>query len=121
MKSAARWNCVCEFDDILPHTGVCVDLKGKQIAVFRVDDRVYALDNHDPASGANVLSRGIVGDIGGELVVASPIYKQHFTLTTGRCLEDADLSVTTYPVRLVEDQVWLRPEPIRLQRAAGRR
>ncbi len=75
----------------------------------------------DPASGVNVLSRGIVGDIGGDLVVASPIYKQHFCLATGRCLEEADFSVTTYPVRLVEGQVWVRPEPIRPQRAVGKR
>jgi nitrite reductase (NADH) large subunit len=54
-------------------------------------------------------------------VVASPIYKQHFCLATGRCLEEGDFSVTTYPVRLVEGQVWVRPEPIRPQRAPGKR
>ena len=42
--------------------------------------QVYALDNFDPHSGANVLSRGIVGDLSGELVVASPVYKHHFSL-----------------------------------------
>jgi len=56
--------------------------------VFRVRDAVFAIGNYDPASDANVLSRGIVGDIGGEIVVASPIYKQHFSLITGRCLEE---------------------------------
>jgi NAD(P)H-dependent nitrite reductase small subunit len=112
---------VCDLEDIIPDSGVCVDLDGKQIAVFRVDEWVYALDNRDPASGVNVLSRGIVGDIGGDLVVASPIYKQHFCLATGRCLEEADFSVITYSVRLVEGQVWLRPEPNRPQRAVGKR
>lgn len=115
------WTFACSLDDILPDAGVCVDLAGRQIAVFRVDDWAYAMDNFDPASKANVLARGLVGDIGGELVVASPLYKQHFSLTTGRCLEDAELSVAIYPVRLVDGQVWLRPEAMRLHRAGKRR
>jgi len=115
------WTHACALHDIVPDAGVGIDLQGLQIAVFRVDDWAYAIDNFDPASRTNVLSRGIVGDIGGELVVASPIYKQHFSLTTGRCLEDVALSVPTYPVRLVDGQVWLRPEPMRLHRAGKRR
>jgi NAD(P)H-dependent nitrite reductase small subunit len=115
------WTWACTLDDILPDAGVCIDLEGRQIAVFRVDDWAYAMDNFDPASKANVLSRGIVGDLGGELVVASPIYKQHYSLTTGRCLEDAELSVSIYPLRLEDGHVWLRPQPLRLHRVSKRR
>jgi len=100
VSSAAPWHPVCTLEDILPDAGVCADIAGRQIAVFRVDDVLYAIDNFDPASGANVLSRGLVGDLGGELVVASPIYKHHYSLTTGRCLEEPQHSVGTYPARL---------------------
>src|SRR5262245_35595887 len=95
-----QWASVCALDDILPCTGVCALVAGRQVALFRLGESVYALDNHDPASGANVLSRGIVGDIRGELVVASPLYKHHYSLTTGRCLEDATKCVNIYPVRI---------------------
>ena len=60
----------------------------------------HAIGNRDPFSGANVLSRGIVGDLNGEVVVASPVYKQHFSLLTGRCIEDASVSVPVYPVHV---------------------
>ena len=97
----SQWVAVCRLDDIVPNTGVCALVRGRQIAVFRLDDdRVYAMDNHDPFSRANVLSRGIVGDLRGELVVASPVYKQHFSLVSGRCLEDAAVRVAVFPVRL---------------------
>ena len=121
MKNPQKWFRACNLDDIEPDSGVCVDLANRQIAVFRVDDWVYALDNFDPASKVNVLSRGIVGDVSGELAVASPIYKQHFSLTTGRCLEDAELSIPTYPVRLIDGQVWIRPDPVRLALPGKRR
>jgi nitrite reductase (NADH) large subunit len=106
--SAARWRLVCALEDIVPQSGVAALLDEQQVAVFRVGDAVYAIGNHDPASDANVLARGIVGDLGGEIVVASPIYKQHFSLVTGRCLEQPELTVPTYPVRVLEGQVWIR-------------
>jgi NAD(P)H-dependent nitrite reductase small subunit len=87
---------------------VCALVGGRQVAVFRLeDDSVYALSNHDPFSRANVLSRGIVGDIKGELVVASPVYKQHFSLATGQCLEDPGVRVEAYPARVEGGAVWV--------------
>ena len=59
--------------------------------------------------GANVLSRGIVGDLKGELVVASPVYKQHFSLLTGRCLEDAAVRVPVYAARVEDGFVVVEP------------
>jgi nitrite reductase (NADH) small subunit len=88
---------VCRLSDIVPNTGVCALVGGRQVAVFRLDDdSVHAIDNHDPFSRANVLSRGIVGDLNGEPVVASPVYKQHFSLLSGRCIEDPSVSVPVY-------------------------
>jgi len=120
MKSG-RWSAVCALEDIIPNSGVCALVDGRQIAVFRVRDAVYAIGNHDPASGANVLSRGIVGDIGGEVVAASPIYKQHFSLVTGRCLEDSAFDVPAYLTMIVDGHVWVRAQAITPQRSAERR
>ena len=102
----ARWAAVCRLEDIVPNTGVCALVDGRQVAVFRLNDNsVYAIDNHDPFSRANVLSRGIVGDLKGELVVASPVYKQHFSLATGQCLEDPGVRVAVFPVRIDGDAI----------------
>ncbi len=91
---------VCRLADIVPDSGVCALVDGEQVAVFRVGDAVYALGNLDPFSGANVLSRGIVGDFQGQVVVASPVYKQHFSLVTGRCLEDEHVRVPVHAARI---------------------
>ena len=95
-------------DDLLENSGVCVLINGVQVAVFYLPAEapaVYALNNWDPIGKANVLYRGIVGDINGELVVASPLYKQHFSLLTGRCLEEENVQVPAYQVRLEGDTV----------------
>ena len=54
-----------------------------------------------------MLSRGMVGDINDRLVVASPLYKQHFDLQTGECLEDGEVRVPVYSVELSADKVLL--------------
>jgi nitrite reductase (NADH) small subunit len=71
-------------------------------------DAVYAIDNVDPCSGVPVLSRGIVGDRGGEPTVASPLYKQAFSLVSGRCLDEPDRAVAVYRVRLSDG--WVQVE-----------
>jgi nitrite reductase (NADH) small subunit len=98
---APAWHDVCALGDIVPRTGVCALLGGKQVAVFRMGagDELYALSNFDPFSKAFVLSRGILGDRGGVPKVASPVYKQSFDLRTGACLDDPGVSVRAYPVR----------------------
>src|SRR5262249_60357776 len=49
--------------------------------------------------------RGLTGNLQGERVVASPIYKNHFVLASGRCVEDPTFNVTAYPIRVDEGRV----------------
>jgi NAD(P)H-dependent nitrite reductase small subunit len=111
MKS--NWHFVCELEDVFTDSGVAALIDRRQIAVFRVGDQVYALDNFDPNSEANVLARGLIGDINGEPVVASPVYKHHFSLITGRCIEDPEQSVLAYPARVSDGRIWVKSAPIR--------
>src|SRR5688572_21895276 len=97
--TALRWKKVCELSDLADEIGVCAQVGDQQVAIFHLNGRVYAISNYDPFSEANVLSRGIVGDLKGRDVVASPIYKHHFDLSTGECLEDSTVTIPTFIVR----------------------
>ncbi|MER7244101.1 nitrite reductase small subunit NirD [Kribbella sp. NPDC000426] len=97
---------VCSFDALLPERGVAALLGDVQVALFRTHDgEVFALGNQDPFSGANVMSRGIVGSRGDVPTVASPMFKQVFSLRTGECLDDPEVSLPVYPVEVVDGQV----------------
>lgn len=100
------WMDVCNVSRIVPDTGVCALVEDRQVAIFRLaSGELHALDNYDPFSGANVLSRGIVGDKGGVSKVSSPVYKQSFALHSGECLDDTAVCLRTYPVRLFGEMV----------------
>ena len=96
-----HWMPVCKLADLQPERGVAALIDRTQVAIFRTrDGELYAIGNRDPFSGAYVLSRGIVGSRGDVPTVASPMHKQVFDLRTGRCLDDAEVAVPTYPVRV---------------------
>lgn len=101
------WTKVCTLDDLQLNSGVCALVDGQQVAIFHLvqDNAVYAIGNYDPIGKANVLSRGVIGDIKGQIVVASPLYKQHFNLQTGGCLEDETVTVPVYPVHIKDGAV----------------
>ncbi len=100
------WVDICPLAKLIPGRGVCALVAGLQVAVFRISgEEIYAISNFDPFSGAFVLSRGIVGSRAERLKVASPIYKQSFDLDTGVCLDDATMSVRTFPVRVESGMV----------------
>lgn len=110
MKARTCWDAVCTVEDLVPESGIAVWTEDGPVAVFYLPHRLpalFAISHTDPFSGANVLARGITGDLKGEPVVASPLYKQHFSLATGRCLEDETVSVKTYPVLLDGDKILL--------------
>lgn len=109
-----NWTTLCAESELMPNVGVCAKHEEQQIALFQVkigeNQALFAIGNWDPIGKANVLSRGILGSIGEAMVVASPLYKQHFCLKSGNCLEQQDVSVPIYQVRVHEGHVQLLVE-----------
>ncbi|MFJ3108852.1 nitrite reductase small subunit NirD [Pseudomonas putida] len=110
VKTQANWQVVCQAQDLVAESGVVVWLDGAQVALFYLPGQtqpLYAVDNRDPRSGANIIGRGLVGSMQGELVVAAPLYKQHFSLQSGECLEDAGQQLRVWSVRFNGEAVEL--------------
>lgn len=104
-----RWQAVCDRADLVPNSGVVAWVSNIQVALFylpgEVGEQLYAVQNHDPLAHANVIGRGIIGHLGGALVIASPLYKQHYRLEDGACLEYPEQRLRVWPVRLSGDVV----------------
>ena len=101
------WIDICAVTDLQADSGVCALVEGKQVAIFYMpkDNAVYAIDNYDPFGKVHVLSRGLIGDIQGEPMVSSPLYKQHFSLKTGQCFEDETVKNDVYAIRIENNRV----------------
>ncbi|MEV0426094.1 nitrite reductase small subunit NirD [Micromonospora sp. NPDC049836] len=112
-RTATRgWTAVCPLDRLDPDRGVAALVDGVQVALFRTGGELYAVDNLDPVGGAYVMSRGIVGSRGGLPTLASPLHKQVYDLTTGRCLDLTGVTLRRHEARCRDGlvEVRLRPE-----------
>jgi nitrite reductase (NADH) small subunit len=109
MTKQPEWLDLCSINDLVANSGVCALLKEEQIALFYLpsEQRVYAVSQHDPFGKANVMSRGIIGSKENKLFVASPLYKQHFLLEDGRCLEDETVSLPVWKTKIINDRVMI--------------
>lgn len=105
-----QWQDICEIDDIPPMSSVCALHQGQQVAIFNLSfvGKIKSIGNHDPIANANVLSRGLVAEVDGRYVVASPLYKQHYCLETGQCLQDPEIKVPVFDVRINQTRVQLK-------------
>jgi len=79
---------------------------GHELALFRVDGRVYALDNACLHVGGP-LAEGFVEDG----VVTCPWHEWRYRLVDGARIGPGDLAVRTYEVRVERGEVWVTVEP----------
>lgn len=96
-----QWIKLCKEEQLLSNAGVAALVGERQLALFYVpaNDAVYAVDNFDPVTKAQVMARGLVGNQGEQYYVASPLLKQRYCLATGQGLDDADMQLGSWPVR----------------------
>ncbi|PIW60449.1 nitrite reductase small subunit NirD [Shewanella sp. CG12_big_fil_rev_8_21_14_0_65_47_15] len=103
------WVNVGNYSNLPVNTGVAAWVNGRAVAIFNLSEQgLFAIENYDPASGASVLSRGLICDMQGELCVASPLYKQHYRLSDGVCLEDNKLNIQVFDVKQQDGRVLVR-------------
>src|SRR5690606_39426328 len=70
-EAPLQWQALCDRHDLVAHSGVVAWHDKAQVALFYLPDdehgeQIYAIENKDPKSGANVIGRGIIGQIKGQ-------------------------------------------------------
>ena len=99
----AGWRRVCLVDDLEPAWGEAALIAGRQIALFRTGaNEVFAVAHEDPATGAHVMARGILGSRGARRTIASPLHKEVYDLETGECFSTPGLSLATFSTRITD-------------------
>ena len=100
----------CNQVDIPANSSRCVEINGKQIAIFNytLANQWFATDNQCPHWQENVLSRGLLG-ADDQPYVACPLHKRKFSLHTGQCLNDSDesMKILCYDIKIEGEKVYI--------------
>ena len=105
-EAVSGWHTVCRVDDLELAWGEAALVAGRQIALFRTGaTEVFAVAHEDPATGAHVMARGILGSRGERPTIASPLHKEVYDLETGRCFSTPSLAIATFRTRISDRMV----------------
>ncbi len=103
------WFKAGKTSDFIADGGNCIKYKNKQIAIINFERRNewYACQNLCPHKLEMVLSRGMIGSADEIPKIACPLHKKTFSLVDGSNLNGDDLKIATYPVKIVDDEVFV--------------
>ncbi|MBK9225149.1 MAG: nitrite reductase small subunit NirD [Flavobacterium sp.] len=109
LKDVNVWFKAGKTNDFLTNRGSCIKYKNKQIAVFNFTRRNewYACQNVCPHKLEMVLSRGMTGSADDVPKIACPMHKKTFSLIDGSNLNGEEYSIATYPVKVVDGEVFV--------------
>ncbi|MCT2178684.1 nitrite reductase (NAD(P)H) small subunit [Brachybacterium muris] len=123
---------ICSVDALTVERGAAALLPdGTQIGVFLLEDgSVHAIQQLDPYSGTQILSRGLVGshlvpgegEEAGTIVptIASPMYKQAWNLSTGEVLDSGGgekKPISVFDAEIRDGKVYVSSSPRALPEA----
>lgn len=113
ISKETKWFKACHVEDVPENGGACIKWNNEQIAIFHFASRQewYATQNLCPHKQQMILSRGIIGECQKEPKVACPYHKNTFSLISGKCLSNSDISaIKTYQVKIENDFVFVEDE-----------
>ena len=115
--SSKDWVDVCPVERVAYDRGIAALVDGIAVAVFRLAgsrggaDLWFAVDHIEPVTAAPVMARGLVGSAGTVPTVASPLYKERYSLETGECLDNPALRLRTWLIGTAAAMVRIRHHP----------
>ncbi|MBK9098102.1 MAG: Rieske (2Fe-2S) protein [bacterium] len=101
---------LCSWSDLAEETGKRFVVNDIEIAVFKINDEVFAVSNICPHQQTRLIYDGFIED---EFVVC-PAHGWKFNLRTGK-KDTGSNGLQVYPVEVVDDKVYVKVLPRQMQ------
>jgi NAD(P)H-dependent nitrite reductase small subunit len=97
---------VAELSELAAGQSKCVQINGREIALFNAGGKIFAIDNVCPHRGGPLSDGALEGG-----VVVCPWHGWRFDLTSGACVTIPAKAVDVFEVKVDGGAVWVRPLP----------
>ncbi|CCH42866.1 nitrite reductase (NAD(P)H) large subunit [Wickerhamomyces ciferrii] len=118
--SSTSWKAICPSSE-LPEkeagSSTTVLVSDTQLALFRLDNKLYASQNMCGHKRAFVLSQGIIStDENDNVYISCPLHKKNYNLeqdkpNAGACKNDDNYSVALFDIKEDDDMIWINLPP----------
>ncbi|HSV72281.1 MAG TPA: nitrite reductase small subunit NirD [Chthonomonadales bacterium] len=93
---------VADVDALPEGTGMVVEAKGQELALFRVGEQVFAIDNECPHRDGPLGD----GELAGEIVTC-PFHSWEINVRTGEVLDNPSVRARTFACRVEDGAVYV--------------
>jgi NAD(P)H-dependent nitrite reductase small subunit len=100
------FQCICTLDELEENVGKRFIVDDVEIAIFKINSEVFAINNICPHQQSHLIHNGIIED---EFVIC-PAHSWKFNLRTGKKASGSN-GLSIYPVEIVEDNVFVKVQP----------
>ena len=97
------WLRAMDVSELVTNTGKAVELEGQSVAVFNLDGKIYALQNHCMHRGGP-LADGYIEDSR----VTCPWHAWQFDVKTGECETMKGSKQKTFKTKIDKDQIYVK-------------
>lgn len=94
---------VAKKSELPDDTGTCVQAGGRDIALFKVDGKVYAIDSICPHAGGPIAEGGLNGDM-----AMCPWHGWEFSVKTGECAFNSEIKQEKFEVKEDGDDIYVK-------------
>jgi len=99
-----EWTDVCADNALAENENIIVDVDGTDVAIFKLDDKFYAIEDVCTHDGAEIASGVLEGD-----EIICPRHGARFCVKTGevKCAPAYE-NVETFPIQIIDGRVQVR-------------
>ena len=94
---------VAKKSELPEDTGTRVEINGREIAIFKVGEKVYAVDHICPHAGGPIAEGSLNLDM-----AMCPWHGWEFNVRTGECSFNSEIKLTCFEVREEGDDVYVK-------------
>ena len=94
---------VCKYSKLIENEGQHFKVKDIDVALFKVDGKIYALNNICPHQHANIIHDGFIE----EGCVICPAHGWGFKLEDGT-MREANAKLDSYEVKIVDEYIYVK-------------
>jgi NAD(P)H-dependent nitrite reductase small subunit len=102
-KEEDSYKRVCKVSELKEKWGKKFFIEDLEVALFKVDGKIYALSNICPHQHASIIYDGFIE----EGYIVCPAHGWEFSLETGK-MKTGSRGLDSFPVKIIEDEVYIQ-------------
>lgn len=103
MDELKNFTRICKLSDLPENKGIRIEINDHDIALFKIQGKVYAISNICPHNHTSQMFNGYLNGY----EISCPVHGWKFDIRTGKTLSNHS-SIKSYETKVIDDEVYIK-------------